>query len=588
MLLLLGVSTVVLAVTVAIGAPAETYELSLYGSTPSMVWIGVAIGLTVAVSVAFAAESRRVRGLATFLGAFSAITVYALPALRGYYFYGTADSLTHVGIARDIASGRTSALEVIYPLEHLLAVVFHEFVNMSLHQALFAATLLFPVLFIGSTALLFRAITDDPQLQVIGTFSAMLFLPLNLIGMYPYPFPSAQAAFFVPVVLYLFVLWLWEDTVGTLAAVGCGFLALLLLHPQQTMSLLLLFGGLLTADTFVRYRVYGALPTNLGRVSLMYGGMIVALFGWSIPHDLFVWASSSLFEQLLTPDGPTYVSAKAGAIVAIADESLLVFFLKLFGVSFTYVLVTGVVVLLALKSAIGRLSTRYRTPSQFNQLDRIHVLLVISVTPVIGLATLYLISGDNTNQAFRYIGFSSVVLTVTGAIGLHRLLSATSRVSRHRAKLIVGPIVLIFLLSSVMTVHPSPYLVTGSAQVTESQVVGFQSAFEYQEDEVLFTETYVSAGVYRYVDYHYGHRYEGTGQYVKAEGYSPVDDHYYDRSLQTTLDRRYITLTCTGRQVNTKLYDGARFSLRDFKYIETEPGIDNPISTGCFDLYRVG
>lgn len=91
------------ALVVANRTPASGYELSIYQSTPTLVWIGLGIALAVAVLVGLTApRDTRTHDSALLLGGSAALAIVALPILRGYTFLGGGDSLSHVGWAREI------------------------------------------------------------------------------------------------------------------------------------------------------------------------------------------------------------------------------------------------------------------------------------------------------------------------------------------------------------------------------------------------------------------------------------------------------------------------------------------------------
>src|SRR6056297_3153531 len=112
--LLVGFASLAAAVLVAHGSPPEGYELSIYAATPTGFWVGVGVALAVAVTVGLAREDLTHR-LALVLGGTAMLAVAGLPVIRSYYFFGAGDSLTHLAWVKDIAAGRLSVLNFLYP-----------------------------------------------------------------------------------------------------------------------------------------------------------------------------------------------------------------------------------------------------------------------------------------------------------------------------------------------------------------------------------------------------------------------------------------------------------------------------------------
>ncbi|MFC7189060.1 hypothetical protein ACFQL7_03810 [Halocatena marina] len=99
-LLIVGFLSLAGAIMVAYNNPTTGYELSMYTATPIAVWAAVGAALIMALCVAFVSPISSYRFLALVLAACSVFAVISLPLIRGYYFYGTADPLTHIGLAK--------------------------------------------------------------------------------------------------------------------------------------------------------------------------------------------------------------------------------------------------------------------------------------------------------------------------------------------------------------------------------------------------------------------------------------------------------------------------------------------------------
>ena len=580
--LAVGFGALALGICSALYAPARTYELSIYTSTPLLFWVGVVVALVTAVSVGFDTIDTPMRNFAILLGGMCIVAVYDLPLIRGFYFYGSADSLTHMGITESLVRGTIGPTKVVYPLLHTLTIVIHYATGESLRQSILFAASIFLLVFLSGVPLVIRAITADRWYLTIGVFSAMCVLPINLIGMYPFPFPTTQAVLYLPIILYL-LLKAWKTgQLGFKLALFVTYLGLILLHPQQALSFILFVASAIvlkraTARVFVEdiYRKKWLLS------SFCLAG-VVTLVMWIVSTTEFKWALRSLVRKLLSSNNATLVSKKTGAISG-SGQNVVAFFFILFGVSLVYISLSSIYFLLTYgKYRQGLLPSS--ATGDFSK-EEVHSLLFLALFPVLSLTGVYMLSGDLSNQMFRYLGFSMMVLTITGAIALGKLVPVlTSRVNL-RPSVVVKPLLVVFLLISVMTIHPSPFVFQGSEQVTESRVAGYEFAFAHQERGVYMMET--QTPVFRYINFVYGVHRSGVGTIIKTARYNSVDDHYANDSIHDRSTPTYLTLTCYDRRIYTRLYHGRHFSAADFKYINNHPGIDKPMTTGCFELYRL-
>src|SRR6056297_1642396 len=148
LLLTIGFAALSGAPLAAHQAPATAYELSLYRATPTLVWVGLAVAFLTSLVVSATAPSRLLRRIALTLGGASTLTVVALPVLRGYYFYGSADPMTHLGWARDISAGILDPASLFYPGLHTTAVILHETLGYPIRLGILVVILCFAAVFL--------------------------------------------------------------------------------------------------------------------------------------------------------------------------------------------------------------------------------------------------------------------------------------------------------------------------------------------------------------------------------------------------------------------------------------------------------
>jgi hypothetical protein len=203
--LIVGVLAFLFGVSTAYRNPATGYEISILGATPTAFWVGIWVALLAGLVVAATVGASRLRLGAIVLVGLSGLAVTGLPIIRGYYYYGSGDSLSHLGFARAFVSGVWSPADLLHPGSHLVAILFGAASGKGLEWAFMLMVVAFFLAFLVFVPLTVRAITGNPVGLVVGAFAAVLLLPINNVSVHPMAHPTSQAILALPFILYLVV-----------------------------------------------------------------------------------------------------------------------------------------------------------------------------------------------------------------------------------------------------------------------------------------------------------------------------------------------------------------------------------------------
>lgn len=563
--------------------PARGYELDIYAATPLAFWIGTGFAALAGLWIATHREvTPRIRTTALALPVLAVFAVAALPLLRSFHFFGPGDSLSHLGWARMLATDRLSPLELLYPGIHLTSVFVARVFDVAVRRAMQYTVLVFTLLYIVSVPLCVRQITDSRWAVVVGTALALLLLPINNVSVFHLPYPTGQAIFFIPFMLYLAIRYVGlPDTGFPRSATGTGLLlaiaavAVVLIHPQQAGSVLLVFGAIVAVQWLFRWRRPGHATSRQRPFYAQFIVLAVAFLLWAPRFDRTQGTSQALLNGLLgAAEVGDEVSRRAGGLQFIGG-SVEELFLKIFGVALLLSIVAGIVILYAFT---GRLDgTRYDgTAVQYLSVG--HILLT-------GTFLLFFL-GSVSVFPFRYLGALMVLVTIIAAVGLVRWLGAAP--SWRTLRLVAVVLVTVLIAVQMAHLHESPYVYQSSDQVTETTMEGYESAFEYRDPSVWFAG--IRGGPRRYVDATYGttttdvtpdgRRFVGKRSRVPFSVFGNNMTEYYDRD-------RYVPVTDKDVQQEVILYEGYRYSLSGFRSLRTTPGIHRVRSNGDFRLYYV-
>ncbi|MFC3476445.1 hypothetical protein [Halobacterium litoreum] len=597
--LVAGFAGLAVAVLAAHRTPAAGYEISPYAATPRAVWAGVGVALAAGALGALTAPARsRSRDAGVLLVVGSALAVYAMPVIRGYEFYGAGDALSHVGWAREIASGALEPTNLLYPGVHTLTVFVSGVADVPLPLANnYVVLVAFPLVFLLFVPLAAQLLAGTPTAYAVGLLAAVVFVPINNIAVHPIAHPASQAILAFAFLLYLalaYAVGVLDTGAGAepggdrahgslgrpFSVTGTGGLlalasaAIVLVHPQQALNVALVF----VAVSFVQFVgrwYFDDHPVTTHRPLYLHTAVLVGAFAlWAPRFERAQGAAQSTIRSILQQGASTgdVVAAKSASLTVVGG-SLPEIFLKLFGTA-------TVVSLLAAGLLVVALRRHRRGP------DSLVAYVAAGFVPLVAVFAVVL-AAEQGDMYFRYQGFIMVPVTVVGAAALARARGWFAGRDHPRAgTAVVAALLLVLVPVGLVAVHPSPYMYQPSQHVTEEQVAGYDAAFEHRDPDVPFTG--LRGGPRRFVDYHYGTQQARTT--LNFPGYeagtlpSTFANASYADAYETT---RYLVISAAVRETEVELYDGFRYPRRGFELLESTPGVARVRSNGEFRQYVV-
>lgn len=580
---LLGVGFVALAgaVVAAYADPARQYELSVYTATPVAFWVGLGVAALVAVGASLFAPHAPQKVIGLVLGGGSFTAFVGLPILRNYYFYGTADALTHLGWTQGVATGEKGLLSLLYPGIHTVASFYGETTGFPTARSMQYVVVVFALLFVVGVGLCVWALTRDLRTTAVGVFSGAMVLPVTNISSQLVAHPTTQAVMFLPIVLYLLIRYLRTERAGlgpTSAGVvlAVALAAFVLYHPQQALDLLGMFLAIAGVQAIVRWWRSSDSPVASTRpVYAQTGVLALALALWAPGHSRFSTSagnSIARIRQLLAGEAAVgEETAQRGSSLTEVGSGLLEIYLKLFGVATLYCLVAGAVLLIVLAGRYDREDTPL---APFGRLQ------VFGLLPVAGAFLLYMV-GQFGTQSFRHFAFIMVIVTLLGAIGLARGVGALAdRVRVPGSRPLVAVVFVLVLAVSVATVFPSPWIYLHSQHVSEGQMDGYEAGFEHAPEEASFYG--VRRGPQRYADVH------NNGMVEDKSRFGAINESAMLTDLSESYGEDwYFALTRLDRQQEISAYRGLRYSNESFETAQRQRGVNRVVDNGEFELYYV-
>lgn len=554
---------------------AGAYEVSIYWGTPAGFWVGVGLALAVSLVISFAVGPGDVRTAALVLGGMTVTTIAGLPVLREYYFYGTADALTHLGWARDMATGAMAPTELFYPGIHSFAAFFGSITGIGIERSVLYVVLAMTVVMIVFVPLTVRMIAGSNKAVVLAAFSTFMLFMVHNLGIYLHAHSFAQATFFSALVLFLAFGYLTGRSLPVFGGLlVITLIAVVLFHPQQAANLILLFGSVsLVQFIYRRYRAdrpiagHRSLYVHSGVLAVAFAAWILRFEGWAFYNLSRIENTFFAYLGDRPPIAGGSVKSQATSLSAIGS-GIPEIFVKLFLVATIYTLLSGALVAIV---SLGRADESEPTG------NAVAVYLGIAALALLPLMVAYFVGNINEHY-LRHLGFLLLIATIVGSLALTRIVKGIST----RPRLATAAVVIVFAIMlplSLATAFPSPFMHKQSQHVTEEQIDGYDVVFE------INNETLPLAGIR-----------EGPRRYSDAVQGSTNSRRYETVVTNENLSRLGSTFEGGGALVvtdydvirETEAYQGLRYTDSGFRSLDSQSGVNQVVSNGALRLYHVG
>ncbi|MFC3958316.1 hypothetical protein [Halovivax cerinus] len=587
--LTVGFVALAAAILIARSNPATGYEPSIYAGTPTSTWILFGLALVIAVTMALSMRGLH-QAIGIGLGGFVVTTIVSLPLVRGYFFIGMGDGLTHLGWVRDFHAGTLAPHELLYPGLHGVATALSVAGGFDVPRALMLAVVVLFVPFVLFVPLIVYAVTDRPLAAGIAAVCAWFVLPVNNVATHMGAHSNTNALFFVPVFLFAVFAYLYRRPPVRLPLVGSPYSALialtgftlLLIHPQQMASAVVVLASITGVQYLVRRRSNEAHPILEHPTTYGHTAALAGAFGvWVLANERFREGVLGLAYGLVRADvgGEEAVGQRSASLAEIGG-SVPELFAKLFLVTSLIGLFAGCYVLIVW---IGRSRSAPEARTTVTYLGA-------ALLPLGAMVAVYFL-GTST-MAFRQVGFIAVVLTIVGAIALTGLVGWTSRYAPAAVPNALVAIVLgACLVLALATVFASPFIYSPTQHVSEETYHGYETAITNGPDDQPY------AG-YGYTTYRFNHAIYGVESMSPAQagivgpGTGVVDaaefnagDYQYAYADE---DPYFLAVSEFDTVREHGLYRGLNYDPAALEDLESYDGSARYVSNGEFVLYEVG
>ena len=587
------IASVTLALVVAHQSPALGYELSIYGSTPALVWCLLFVSLFGGIGIVvhelatgrYAKSRTYLVGFAVVL--LTTIAFLCLPNVRDYVSSTRADQLGHTGFVVDISlTGHIGTLNP-YPIIHTLLSQIASMTGLSALQVVNLNTaLIFPI-FVLMIYLLATVVLPDRGQQVLAALIAGG--TMAVIGRY-YLIPNTWSILMLPLLFYCYFR---SERLPFKALLVVLLVAYPFFHP---LSSLLVIAALAIMEipkpiySRLFRRLHMHVPALVASRPVLWPILTeIAIFApWVLTREAFSPNVRQLWHQLITFSGPQQVQA-ATTDVSKAGLSILdviVVGVKLYGEILILIALAmvGIIILIRQLRSGDQDHAKYR-------LLLVGVLLSLAcllyAAFFVGIPGVQSIAAD---RVLLYVEMASIPLVAFA-------LWEVSRQTRFRRLAWVG-IGGVLILASMLNIgghYRSPYVIRPSDQVTQADMTAMTWYFE-QKDPFAYSY-YVASPPARFAQCILGNKATDLREDIAYES-TQFSDHFSLPDSVGSDNRSTLGEQFSGDvYVNIHKYDKLayqtvwrnlnRFNDDDFERLERDPTVDRIYSNGEVDVLFV-
>ncbi len=576
------------ALLMAHSSPATGYELSIYASTPVLVWVFLILagagGVFVIVHQVITEECERshiwVIGFLVLL--LTHVSLICMPYVRGYVGWW-GDNLTHWGQLKDILSTGHFAEFNSYPVTHTLLAQVVSVTGLPPSTVANLGTCFLSIGFVLSAYLLATAVLPHKGQQLLVAAVAAAVMPFGLYHVLLMPngwsimlFPLLLFAVlkcdnwsYLVVALILVVLYPFFHPLSSLMA-AAALVAIVLLR----LALRYVFGSA---------KRTGGMPP-LGRILTLAAIDLAILFPWLLSFKQYVSRERLLWKQLITGGSD---------VIGGMGESLDKVDVHGFGFLLLLVKIYGVELILIGTAMIGGflLISRLRSIARdANSLGLLALLLLMLLFGSLYLLYLIGVPGLGAIGAQRLLSYTMIPTSALSGLALYHLITRFGHGLRAASGILCT--IMLAAVLCILSLYDSPYRLRPNLQVTDMEMTGMGWLVD-TKDRSLGT-THMARPVWRFADALLGKSESERREDEEFDPYgSPeIADHFGYGDHVTLGDQysedTYAAITCYDTVIYSTVWKAVgRFNQSDFARLEEDSTVMKVYANGELDVYLI-
>jgi len=569
-------------------SPATGYELSIYASTPHIVWIfligSISIGIFIIVYQAFTERENNYWSIAFFILLLNESIFLSLPALKGYFLYGGSDPLLHLGYAKDIISTGYTGDSDFYPIIHILVFQISGISDIPPEALMRYLPALFNILFMMVFIYILAKITLSKKSKIMLSSAASITLYFN--SLHATVYPHVFSIFLFPCIFYLY----FKAIDNNLLSFRLLFIIFLILlpftHPASSLILIFLF----IAMELARHTYNKKFSIKTRSISLNPSMIsFITFFTWFSSFTMFGNTVRSLIDSIHEPFKNPQILTTTEVLGPLGWYDLIELFMKMYGDSIIYIILSLISALI-----IGRKIFRNKV-KQHHETRRLYVLLTFFFISIPVALLFFTGTRQQTVGRLLNLNYMMVVTPILVGITLNELLK--------KSRIYTSIVCIILILASTIGlfgVYASPWINQPNWQITNMDMQGTKWFLSHKNTALGISgmgyEAAVPAAILGYSKTE-SKEYRPVVYDPAEEGGIPDHFNYtYHKKLGESFKHdRYIIITKRFLLANANpilakkglyipMYFRKEFNKKDFIKLEKDSSVSRLYSNGEFDV----
>jgi len=546
-------------------SPMTGYELSIYSSTPTIIWIlieicffiGIILIIHQLITLQYKQNSFWLVGF--FLMIITRINLLIIPYNRGYYTW-SGDNITHLGLIKDIVLSGSIGDNNFYPITHILLSEIELVSNASVQIVNYSTTLI-SITFIFSIFLLSRYLFSDKKIGIIAVtaLSGVLFNQYEVFLM-----PNGWSVLFIPLTTYFILRSVLEKNFSFSILALIFLIIFPLFHPLSALILIfLLMIFVVTNYIFNIHTIAKKEKRSINKTLSIYIALLTTIFiFWILTFTNFFQRNiRELFDALLSggrisEGGDSQVLLEITTKLNKADVhgiDVIILFLKMYGddLIFLTVFIIGSIICFFYWKKLKNYAMIFSISLFTFFLGVIYCFSLLNIIP--GLENI----GSQRFLAYMVI-FTPIYMAAAYSFFEERL--------QYTGRTIIVSLIVIAIIISNASLFISPYVNRPTNDVTTYDVSGMTWIIENKDVSILHANTISS--ISRFADAILGSRASKLREDINKNAPNAPDHFGYDKNpfLGNYYNSdRYLTTTQLDTIIYSTVYKSVgRFNNSDF------------------------
>jgi 3-hydroxymyristoyl/3-hydroxydecanoyl-(acyl carrier protein) dehydratase len=575
---------ILLSSFIAYSHPAKGYELSIYESTPTFVWIflifSIAGGVTIIVHQVYtkAYKNSNFWLFGFLILILSRMTLLYIPFIRGYYTW-RGDNISHIGFVKDVLLTGHFPTDNFYPVTHILLAECISISGAPIELIVNHSTALFSAFYVVSIYLLATAVLPKKSAQLLSVAAIGGVILFNRCDIYLQP--NGWSILYLPLVLFFFF--------KSFKSLEYKLLLVIMLvlypffHPLSSTVLVIILVTIGFARVLLLIIEHKKISLNEILHSFPITQVLIVLgilLPWILSFQNFNLNIRNLYTALTTGHSPDVIAQMGSRLDKINLHGLefIKHVIKVMGSSIIFLSLSVIAAIILLKSN--------KNHKEIKSNENLAILL--GITFVIGIvyaAYLFnIIPGLGNIGSQRLLAYSVLFTPIFVGFSFQHFLS-------KRRKYITASLCIVIIMTasiiSILSLYPSPYVIRPTPEVTQMDMHGFEWFVEYKSTDIGCT--CIMSPPYRFADAILGTREADKRTDIHHTPAIPDHFGYVNHSTlgESYKKDRYAAIT----QMDKVIYDTVwevvgRFHKEDFEKLESDKTVDKLYSNGeCVAWY---